>query len=382
MEEKRDHKIYKYTNKVNGKVYIGRTCQSLSRRACGTGSGYKHCTYFYNAIKKYGWENFEGEIIEDNLTDDEALERETFWIKEYMSTDPNIGYNIVETNYRNYKEETRQKISGSLIGKEISEETREKLRQSHLGKKLSKEACEKMGASRRGKPRPPEVIEKMRQANLGRKLSEEHRRKLSEAKKGKYIGEKNPNWGKKMSEETKEKLRQANIGRVPSPEVRKAISERLTGKSTWNKGKKMSKEYCERLKGVSKGKKSPAKKSIVCVETGIEYYSITYAAECTGIGMGNISHVLRAGEEYTAGGFHWKYVSNPEEYVNGTKIRCVETGIEYKSVKYASECTGVKKSNISMALCSGRTAGGFHWEYVDREEDFNAKSPTIDRDDN
>ena len=368
MEEKRDHKIYRYINKVNGKVYIGRTCQSLARRACGTGSGYRHCTYFYNAINKYGWENFEGEILEDNLTDEEARERETYYIKEHNSTNKDKGYNIVETDYRDYKEETRKKISESLIGKEVSGETREKLRKALTGRKLPKEVCEKMGASRRGKPRPPEVIEKMRQARLGKKLSEEHRRKLSEAKKGKYVGEKSPNWGKKLSEETKEKLRQANKGRVLSPEARKSISEKLTGKPTWNKGKKMTKEYCERLKGVSKGKKSANKRSIICVETGIEYYSITYAAECTGIGMKNISCALRSGEKYTAGGYHWKYSKPPEEYVNGTKIRCVETGIEYKSVKYASECTDVKQSNISMALYSGRTAGGYHWEYVDSRD--------------
>ena len=41
--------IYIYKNKVNGKVYIGQTCETLARRARG-GYGYKGCPHFYNAI--------------------------------------------------------------------------------------------------------------------------------------------------------------------------------------------------------------------------------------------------------------------------------------------------------------------------------------------
>jgi hypothetical protein len=40
-EEKKGHKIYKYTNKVNGKVHIGRTCRSLTERAVGFGNSNK-----------------------------------------------------------------------------------------------------------------------------------------------------------------------------------------------------------------------------------------------------------------------------------------------------------------------------------------------------
>jgi group I intron endonuclease len=316
-EEKRDHKIYKYTNKINGKVYIGRTCQTLEARASGNGKGYKCCTYFYNAIQKYGWENFEGEIIEEGLNDEEAGKRELYWISEFDSTNREKGYNLRDSDYRTYKDETRKKISD---------------------------------------------------ANLGRKLTEEHKRKLSEAKKGKYVGDKNPWWGKKMSEETKEKLRQANIGRSLSIEARQAISEKLAGRPTWNKGKKMTGEFCKKARECNKGRKSPVKKNVICVETGIEYYSITHAAECTGIGIKNISHALNKGEKYTAGGFHWKYAKPPTEYNNGTKIRCVETYIKYKSIKYASECTGIKPYSIREALRNGWCAGGFHWEYVDESD--------------
>lgn len=59
--------IYKYTNKINGKIYIGQTKQQLEIRH------YKHLTqlndntYFHRAIKKYGINNFILEIIEDDI---------------------------------------------------------------------------------------------------------------------------------------------------------------------------------------------------------------------------------------------------------------------------------------------------------------------------
>ena len=86
MKEKRDHKIYKYTNKVNGKVYIGRTCRTLKERSGLNGRGYRTCVAFWNAIQKYGWENFEGEILESSLRNVEAGEKEMFYIAKFDST--------------------------------------------------------------------------------------------------------------------------------------------------------------------------------------------------------------------------------------------------------------------------------------------------------
>ena len=61
--------IYKHTNIINNKSYIGQTCQDVKKR-WGNGLGYKTCPIFYQAILKYGWDNFTHEILEENLTED------------------------------------------------------------------------------------------------------------------------------------------------------------------------------------------------------------------------------------------------------------------------------------------------------------------------
>ena len=49
--------IYKYTNKITNKIYIGQTSTSLKERAQSNGTNYKGCPLFYNAIKKI-WVEF------------------------------------------------------------------------------------------------------------------------------------------------------------------------------------------------------------------------------------------------------------------------------------------------------------------------------------
>ena len=86
--------IYKITNTINGKFYIGQTIQNVKERF------YQHCATkcskavsnmaIHRAIKKYGKSNFTVEVIEEidsaNLND-----RERYWIKYYNSY--NNGYN-------------------------------------------------------------------------------------------------------------------------------------------------------------------------------------------------------------------------------------------------------------------------------------------------
>ena len=84
--------IYKHTNKINGKVYIGQTKQAINQR-WRNGDGYKNNIYFYHSIKKYGWDNFEHEILEKDIDSvKKANEREIYWISKYDSY--KNGYNL------------------------------------------------------------------------------------------------------------------------------------------------------------------------------------------------------------------------------------------------------------------------------------------------
>ena len=79
--------IYKHTNKINGKVYIGQTRQNPKYRWGQYGQKYNEDNIkLYRAIQKYGWDNFDHEIIEDNIfTQEEADLREQYWINFYDS---------------------------------------------------------------------------------------------------------------------------------------------------------------------------------------------------------------------------------------------------------------------------------------------------------
>ena len=115
-----DYKIYRYTNKINNKVYIGQTRQSIEERAQGKGWGYKKCPHFFSAIKHYGWENFECEILHDGLEREEADTLEKSYIS-YYRDELNLSYNIEDGGkskgeHRN-SEEVKQMISESMKGK-------------------------------------------------------------------------------------------------------------------------------------------------------------------------------------------------------------------------------------------------------------------------
>lgn len=85
-------KIYKITNDVNEKIYIGKTVTSLEERWAKHLSAAKNGnTHLYRAMRKYGVEHFNISIIEDNISDEYLNEREIYWISYYDSM--HTGYN-------------------------------------------------------------------------------------------------------------------------------------------------------------------------------------------------------------------------------------------------------------------------------------------------
>jgi hypothetical protein len=91
-----------YTNKINGKKYIGQTTRPEKRRIEHLSHSLNKGTtaHFYNSIRKYGWKNFEYTILEEiSKNNIEALKnalnnREIFWINYYDSTNKSKGYNF------------------------------------------------------------------------------------------------------------------------------------------------------------------------------------------------------------------------------------------------------------------------------------------------
>ena len=124
----RNYVVYKHTS-PSGKVYIGITRLYPYEKRWRHGNGYKSNKYFYSAIQKYEWNNFKHEIIENNLTKEQAENMEIELIAKYRSNDKDFGYNI--------------ESGGNAIGK-VSDETKKKMSDAKKGIKLSSETKEKM----------------------------------------------------------------------------------------------------------------------------------------------------------------------------------------------------------------------------------------------
>lgn len=87
--------IYKVTNIINGKIYIGYTNNLRVRKSKHKRNSKLGGTHFYNAILKYGWENFKWDIIYCSKDRDHCLnEMEPYFIEKFNSI--NEGYNLTE----------------------------------------------------------------------------------------------------------------------------------------------------------------------------------------------------------------------------------------------------------------------------------------------
>ncbi len=165
--------IYRITNLINGKTYIGQhKYKKLNDSYMGSG---KHLKY---AKAKYGIENFRKDILVFGIVRKDFID---LLEKEYIKFYRSIGkaeYNIAKGGEGNggwnkgkkckpLSEEHKRKISESEKGRKFSEETKKKISEANKGKKLSEET--KM---------------KLSKLNKGKKLSEETKKKMSKIKKG------------------------------------------------------------------------------------------------------------------------------------------------------------------------------------------------------
>lgn len=200
--------IYKWTNKINGKSYIGQTINEEFRKQDHIKGKYN--SVIHKAIKKYGLKNFDYEVLEQ-IEESKLSEREIYWI-EYFDT-YNNGYNLTKggegTRGFRYKltDEQKKKISESHKG----------LIPWNKGKHgiYSEETLKKIGA---------------RDHSLC--WTEELRKQQSEKLKGRP----SPNKGKTTSEEIKRKISESVKKTFKENNVGEKLSKILKGKPSWNKG--------------------------------------------------------------------------------------------------------------------------------------------------
>lgn len=166
--------IYKITNLINGRVYIGQTVTSLARRWSQHSTSKKNSP-MYNAFRKYGAENFAIETICTALSPEHLNELEQYFIKEYNSLIPN-GYNLTSGGDSAFtrSEHTKKLQSKAMKGHSVSQETRDKIAATLTGR-----VGNRLGASH-----TEETKKLISEKQKGRKLSAETRAKQSAAHSG------------------------------------------------------------------------------------------------------------------------------------------------------------------------------------------------------
>jgi group I intron endonuclease len=237
--------IYKITNKVNGKIYVGKTVRSLQIRwrghcqNCNEGSS----SSLHRSIRKYGKDSFSIEILDQGNSPAELNILEKLWIKKLQSYKSQIGYNLTFggdgglkiPGLRKCSEETKTKISRALKGKKRSKEVREKMSQTRKGRRFSEEMKIRYSLAQKARYTKmkllgiPNPLKGRKAWNKGIPNSEETNRKIA-------VG----NTGKVFSLERRKKLSIANKGRHHSEEAKRKIGLAHKGSFGYWNGKHLS----------------------------------------------------------------------------------------------------------------------------------------------
>lgn len=242
--------IYKITNEINGKVYIGQSSDIKARWNHEHGGKSTKNIYLKKDIEKFGLKNFKYEILieENDLNKRNLLEKE--FIKKYNSTEPELGYNISTGGNCNYTHSEQWKREQSLRLKSyykekpnwLTEERREKLKQAGKYKR-----------------------------------TEEWKKQVSIRRKG-----------CKHSEETKKKISLMNKKRIERGDSNNPFLDK------------------EKHKEIIKLASEAKYKKVKCVETGEIFSSVKEAKEKYGKGI-HISDCCNKTRKIAAG-YHWEWI--------------------------------------------------------------------------
>ena len=186
--------VYKCTNLVNGFSYIGVTTKSIEYRKRTHEKASKYSNKkFYNALKKYGFDNFEWSILHECISIDELNSLEKYYIEKYDTF--NNGYNLT---------------TGGELKKIISEESKQLMSSKRLewfkhnkngfkGKTHTEETKKILREKRKDKPSP----------NKGKVLNDTHRENLKIAQINWLENNTHPFKGKKQNELSKQKMKES-----------------------------------------------------------------------------------------------------------------------------------------------------------------------------
>jgi len=181
-------------------LYIGQTIFSLEKRrydheweAVSNNSSH----FFHRALRKYGLENFDWQVIDKGFSTKDLNDKERWWIQFYKSFDPKFGYNMKLGGEGGGKstEIVREKLRSSRKEYHPSEQTKQKLRLAQLGKKHSDETKKKMSVSSKGISKSTEHRNHIAESRKGIHHSDLARQRMSLSHKG-----------KKLSQETRMKI--------------------------------------------------------------------------------------------------------------------------------------------------------------------------------
>jgi group I intron endonuclease len=167
--------VYRVTNTLNGKVYIGKTTVPLLRRWTQHVSSAKKGvnSRLYNAIRKYGVKSFDMQVIDTTTNSGELSRLEQDWIIRLNSRNPDIGYNITpggdgagagpdNPNYgkpgpnrgRKFPPEFGEKISKAKKGNKVSEQARQNIIRGLTGRIPTEATREKLAQGKLGALNP------------------------------------------------------------------------------------------------------------------------------------------------------------------------------------------------------------------------------------
>lgn len=225
--------VYRLTNSVTGKQYIGICVSKVQRRwrkhcnsAAANQPRNRNCPALHGAIRKYGEAAFTIETLYEAVNWQEACKVERGLIAQYGTMAPN-GYNLT--------------CGGEgLLGRPMSEANKLANSLRMKGNKMSPEQRERISASNRGKKRSPEVVEAMRARSKLLSADPARRAAMSElAKAPERVA---------ISLANVQKAIASNVGRSPDEKTR-------TKMSAWQVGKKHSAETKAKIGAKAAGRK-------------------------------------------------------------------------------------------------------------------------------